>query len=190
VTVTEPPPANQAPTASFTWTATDLTVDFTDTSTDPDGTLVGWSWDFGDGSTSTQQNPSHTYAAANDYTVTLTVTDNDGATGTFTDNVTASDPPAEVTISTIEPNTMAAGSSIDVTIYGSGFVSGATLAFENGSGPAPSASYVEVLDGSTIRATLQVKSGGPKRDRLWDLRVSHPDGSSGVLVGGLTVTKQ
>jgi parallel beta-helix repeat protein len=190
VTVTEPPPANQAPTASFTWTATDLTVDFTDTSTDPDGTLVGWSWDFGDGSTSTQQNPSHTYAAANDYTVTLTVTDNDGATGTFTDNVTASDPPAEVTISTIEPNTMAAGSSIDVTIYGSGFVSGATLAFENGSGPAPSASYVEVLDGSTIRATLQVKSGGPKRDRLWDLRVSNPDGSSGVLVGGLTVTKQ
>jgi PKD repeat protein/uncharacterized protein YjiK len=82
--------SNLAPSADFTRAATDLTVDFTDTSNDPDGTIVGWSWDFGDGNTSTQQNPSHTYAAAGDYTVTLTVTDNDGETGTATQTVSVS----------------------------------------------------------------------------------------------------
>jgi hypothetical protein len=54
--------------------------------------------------------------------------------------------------------------------------------------PAPSASNVEVVDGDTITATLETKSGGPPRDRLWDVRVSNPDGSSGVLVEGLAAT--
>jgi PKD repeat protein/uncharacterized protein YjiK len=88
--------SNQAPTASFSWSATDPTVDFTDMSTDPDGTVVGWSWDFGDGAISTQQNPSHTYAAAGGYTVTLTVTDNEGATGTTTQTVNVASGTADV----------------------------------------------------------------------------------------------
>jgi PKD repeat protein len=84
-------PVNQPPIASFTYSCTDLTCDFTDTSSDPDGTISGWSWDFGDGNTSTAQNPSHTYTAGT-YTVTLTVTDNDDATDTASDTVTATDP--------------------------------------------------------------------------------------------------
>ena len=48
-------------------------------SSDPDGTIVAWFWDFGDGATSTAANPSHAYSAAGAYTVTLTVTDDDGA---------------------------------------------------------------------------------------------------------------
>jgi len=81
---------NIPPTADFTYTTTDLTVDFTDTSTDPDGTIVSWSWDFGDGNTSTLQHPSHTYAAAGTYTVTLIVTDNDDATDSVSKDVTVS----------------------------------------------------------------------------------------------------
>lgn len=50
-------------------------------STDPDGSISSYSWDFGDGNTSTQANPSHAYASAGTYNVTLTVTDNGGATG-------------------------------------------------------------------------------------------------------------
>ena len=87
VTVTEAG-GNVAPTAAFTFAATDLSVDFTDASTDSDGTIASWSWDLGDGNTSTDQNPTHVYAAAGTYTVELTVTDDGGLTGTASQDVT------------------------------------------------------------------------------------------------------
>ncbi|NRD26727.1 PKD domain-containing protein [Frigoribacterium sp. VKM Ac-2836] len=89
VTVAPAPPANVAPTASFTSATTGLAVS-TDASasTDPDGTLAGYAWTFGDGGTATGATASHTYAAAGTFTVTLTVTDDKGATGTSTGTVT------------------------------------------------------------------------------------------------------
>ena len=50
-------------------------------STDADGTITGYQWDFGDGNSSTLANPSHTYASAGSYTAKLTVTDNLGGEG-------------------------------------------------------------------------------------------------------------
>ncbi|MBT2144318.1 MULTISPECIES: protease pro-enzyme activation domain-containing protein [unclassified Rhodanobacter] len=84
------PPANVPPVANFSDSASGLTVNFTDSSTDSDGTIASRSWNFGDGSTSTATNPSHTYAAAGTYSVSLTVTDNGGATNTKTQSVTVS----------------------------------------------------------------------------------------------------
>ncbi|MDP9762653.1 M14 family zinc carboxypeptidase [Deinococcus enclensis] len=81
---------NVAPVASFTNTVSGLTANFTSTSTDSDGTIAGYSWNFGDGTTSTAQNPGKTYAAAGTYTVTLTVTDNAGATHSTSKAVTVS----------------------------------------------------------------------------------------------------
>ncbi len=83
---------NQPPTASFTFTTNGLTATFTDTSSDPDGSIVSWSWNFGDGGTAAIQNPTHAYAAAGTYTVSLTVTDDDGATGFTSQSVTVSAP--------------------------------------------------------------------------------------------------
>lgn len=64
------------PTADFIFSATALTVDFTDASTRP---IDSWHWDFGDGSSSTAQNLEHTYTSDGDYTVTLTVSNISGS---------------------------------------------------------------------------------------------------------------
>ena len=82
------PPANNPPTANFGVTTNALTANFTDSSTDSDGSIASRAWNFGDGATSTSANPSHTYAAAGTYSVSLTVTDNGGATNTKTGSVT------------------------------------------------------------------------------------------------------
>jgi PKD repeat protein len=84
----EPGTTNSPPTAVFIYTTSELTATFIDQSTDSDGTIAIWSWDFGDGNSSTAQNPTHIYATAGTYTVTLTVIDDDGAIGTTTQSVT------------------------------------------------------------------------------------------------------
>ncbi|MEJ7649618.1 MAG: PKD domain-containing protein [Nakamurella sp.] len=94
-----PPPVNQAPTAVIrTPTITERAVTLTAAdSTDPDGTITGWAWNFGDGTTATGQNTNHTYTADGSYPITLTVTDNQGATDTATRTVTVAATPPPVT---------------------------------------------------------------------------------------------
>jgi PKD repeat protein len=73
-------PPNSPPTAAFTSNCTNLHCDFTNTSSDSDGTIASSSWDFGDTvGTSTDTSPSYDYTAGGTYQVTLTVTDNQGA---------------------------------------------------------------------------------------------------------------
>jgi len=88
-------PVNQSPVAAFTPTATGLTVSVDATaSSDPDGTIAGYDWNFGDGATGTGATAVHPYAAGGTYSVSLTVTDNAGATATLVQNVTVVAPPA------------------------------------------------------------------------------------------------
>ena len=88
---------NQSPIASFSYTpaapTTDDAVIFSDNSSDTDGSIMTWAWDFGDGNTSSVQNPTHSFAAAGTYVVTLTVTDDGGASDTDSASITVASPP-------------------------------------------------------------------------------------------------
>ena len=126
VVVAAAPVGNTPPTASFT-APTGCTVDsacpFTsDASTDADGTITAWEWNFGDG-TAVDNNAStnHTFSVEGVYQVQLTVTDDDAATNSITLPVTISAPSATqcTTISTIEVDcalSIVAQSTITLTL--------------------------------------------------------------------------
>jgi hypothetical protein len=139
-------------------------------------TILTFSWD-----TSSASLGDHTLTASHDFA------DDDASNDSRSTTVSVVEE-AAVTVTGIDPNTMQAGTTVDVTITGSGFVVGAEVTFENGQGPAPTVSNIVVVDANTITATVTAKSGGPPRDRVWDVRVTNPDGSSGVLIDGFTVT--
>ncbi len=68
------------PNADFTYNPLNPDVEdiiqFTDLSTDVDGYIVNWTWDFGDGNISYLKNPTHQFIEEGDYSVLLNVTDN------------------------------------------------------------------------------------------------------------------
>ena len=77
---------NQPPVASFTYFPESLVVSEEITfdasaSTDPDGEIISYEWDFGDGdvTNTTKETINHSYSEAGIYEVTLTVIDNDKA---------------------------------------------------------------------------------------------------------------
>ncbi|WP_210506476.1 PKD domain-containing protein [Naasia sp. SYSU D00057] len=112
-------PTNTPPQASFTSTANGLTASFNGSgSTDADGTIASYAWQFGDGTTGTGATPSHAYATAGTYPVTLTVTDNGGATHSVSRQVTvASTPPANAAPTASFTTTVA---GLGVNVNGSG----------------------------------------------------------------------
>ena len=61
-------------------------------SSDADGTIALYAWDFGDGGVASGPSPTHSYSVDGSFTVVLTVTDNDGLTST--DSTSASINPA------------------------------------------------------------------------------------------------
>lgn len=95
VLVTEP--EGGLPTASFTATpmtgAAPLTVVLNaSASSDPDGTITAYLWDFGDGNTGTGANVVHTFASAGAYIVTLTVEDDDAETASESKAILVTEP--------------------------------------------------------------------------------------------------
>jgi len=131
VVITVTAAVNQPPVANFNKTSpgagpSPWTVSFDGTvSSDPDGSIAAYSWNFGDGGTSTVSRPSHTFINTTTsnkyYTVTLTVTDNNGATNSISDRVlvypgVTNKPPVAV----IKASTTSGRSPLTVSFNGTG----------------------------------------------------------------------
>ena len=148
---------NVAPVANFSFTTNALAANFTDSSTDSDGTIASRSWTFGDGGTSTATSPSHTYASAGTYSVSLTVTDNGGATNTKT---------SSVTVSTGGGNVLQNG----VPVTGLSATTGTNTAVYTMTVPAGATNLVFATSGSNGDADLYVKFGSAPTTSSYDCR--------------------
>lgn len=84
-------PVNDNPSAGFTYKVNsggNVSFDASGSTSDIDGQVVSYIWNFGDGTTGSGLNPSHKYKGkTGSYQVTVTVTDNQGATATHTATV-------------------------------------------------------------------------------------------------------
>jgi PKD repeat protein len=98
------PPSNKAPNADAGGPYTgyvNIPVQLDGSgSSDPDGTIESYDWDFGDGVSGTGEKPVHTYISEGEYTVKLTVTDDEEATGTSSTTITISPLPSKETSNT------------------------------------------------------------------------------------------
>ena len=108
-------------TANTSGGDTPLSVTFSSTgTTDLDGTVVSYMWDFGDGARSNQPSPQHTYTTPGKYVVTLTVKDNLGARTSETVSIDASAPnEAPVAKFVVTPPTGKAPLNVTLTSDGS-----------------------------------------------------------------------
>lgn len=163
ITVTSAP-VNQSPVAAFVPDVTSGTAPMTVTfdssaSSDPDGTITGYAWDFGDGNTSTDPGPTHDYTTPGVRTVTLTVTDDDGATATATAVITvgANQPPTAAGSAT--PTSGRAPLTVAFDAEGSSDPENASLSFDwdfGDGGTAGTAQATHVYAVGEWTATLTV----------------------------------
>jgi lysophospholipase L1-like esterase len=164
------PPPNQAPVASFTYGCTYLTCSFDGTdSTDADGSVVSYAWTFGDLGSATGAQPDHLFGAAGTYGVTLLVTDDDGATGSVTQQVTVSAAPsgmASIGGLTSSASLRKGGWTATVTILVlddvQALVSGATVSGSWSTGPGSSCTT-----GASGTCTVSLNLGKKVTSVLW-----------------------
>jgi PKD repeat protein len=159
------PTPNISPVAAFAANPDGLKVSVNgSTSSDADGTVESYAWNFGDGGTATGVNASHDYAQAGTYTVTLTVTDDDGATGTATKQVKVTTPPTAAFTETITGQSVSFDGSAStdpegpIADYAWDFGDQAT-----GSGATPTHEYAA---GGTYDVKLTVTDGDGATDSV------------------------
>jgi len=157
-----------------------LTVAFTGTGSDTDGTIASYAWSFGDGGTSTQQNPSHTYASAGNFTATLVVTDNAGATGSAAVSITVSAPVNQPPTATASANPTSGTAPLAVVFTGGGTDTDGTIASyawtfgDGGTSTVKSPSHTYASAGSYTASLVVTDNGGATGSAAVSITVSAP----------------
>jgi len=170
-------PTNAAPTAAFTSTASGLTASVdASSSTDSDGTIAQYAWNFGDGATANTATASHPYASGGTYPVTLTITDDDGATATTTKQVTVTAPAANAAPTAAFTGT-ATGLSVNVDGTGSTDADGTVAAFSWNFGDGGTANTATASHSYATAGTYTVK-----------LTVTDDKGATATVSQPVTVT--
>jgi len=128
-------------------------------------------------------------AVAGSYAITYNVTDASGNAASevlrYINVIDINQPESNLSVTAISPDSIPVQSTIVATISGTGFTDGSVLNLINGGGPIKIKDVV-VVDSSTITANIEAKSGGPKRDRVWDIVVTD-NGITAILPAALTV---
>jgi thermitase len=135
------------------------------------------------------------YTPSAEGTFSFTFSANDGSlvsnvgTATITVNP-APPPPVALAVTGLSPNVVPQNyGTKPFVISGTGFASGATVSFANGTGgQAPRVVSVVWNSSTQLTATVEIRSGGPKKNRQWDVVVTNPGGGSATGVGLLTIT--
>ena len=154
--------ANVPPTASFTFSPANPLVNQWISfdgraSTDPDGTITSWVWDFGDGATGTGSQIQKRYSAAGTYTVALTVTDNRGATATTTRTVVVGTPNQPPTASfTFTPSNPDPGQNVTFNASASSDPDGTITAYSWTFGDGATGSGVNITKAYASAGTYTV----------------------------------
>ncbi len=89
---------NESPTAGFSFTANETSVQFSNSSS----TSTSYSWDFGDGNTSTAENPIHEYASDGTYLASLIAMNGCGSDTSVRQIIISTDAIAGFTANTLE----------------------------------------------------------------------------------------
>lgn len=156
-------------------------------SSDPEGDVLEYLWDYGDGNFDNQESPIHQYSQEGIFSISLTVTDSKGASNTSTTSVTISSQSSnELTITEISPNSMVRGQTQTVTIFGTGFNENITIEF-SGDKWIPTVQSTSILDSQTIEIKVTRSSAGPSKPFVYDVTVSNSNGDSFTLDNAFTV---
>jgi thermitase len=115
--------------------------------------------------------------------------DSNTATVTITVNAPVPPPSPAVSVTGMNPNVVSQNAGVTTfTITGTGFAAGASVTLANGSGPAPRVLNVRRDSSTQLTASIEIRPGGPRKNRFWDVRVTNLDSSTAVSVGLLTIT--
>jgi PKD repeat protein len=108
-------------------------LQFRDQSLAGSAPITQWAWTFGDGGASTAQNPTYTYRVAGSYEVSLTVSSAHGSdSATFTVEIPFKPPVVEFGADDQNPSTGVPVNFVDLSIGGSGSITGWNWAFGDG----------------------------------------------------------